>query len=63
MRTGIICRDFGLAGRARHLAIIPFWSLQDIVRRPDLDHLPASKQRELERLAWILFEQFEERTG
>jgi predicted nucleotidyltransferase len=28
--------------------------------RTDLDHLPATKQRELERIVQILFEEFEE---
>ena len=28
--------------------------------RTDLDHLPASKQRELERVVQILFEEFDE---
>ena len=31
--------------------------------RTDLDHLPASKQRELERVVQILFEEFGEATG
>src|SRR3954463_11643543 len=31
--------------------------------RTDLDHLPAAKQRELERVVQILFEEFEEKIG
>lgn len=31
--------------------------------RTDLDHLPPAKQRELERVVQILFEEFEEAIG
>lgn len=31
--------------------------------RTDLDHLPAAKQRELERVVQILFEEFGDATG
>jgi predicted nucleotidyltransferase len=46
-----------LAGRSRQSQPEPLGS---IPMRTDLDHLPAAKQRELERVVQILFEEFGE---
>src|SRR3546814_3462677 len=56
-------RASGGFGGAKRVWRLPISGQRDrvkLIMRTDLDHLPAKKQRELERVVQIIFEEFED---